>query len=161
MFTLSRGDFKPILQKNINLKGGHSACQTLSRTVVFPNIWHDFLLLPNILSLHTLYAHMFIVWERYEILCAWYCLSLLYTFANCLTICTCHALLKQTTRRVNFAHFRKKRDAAQQVHVSSMQATDNRKYSSIVSELRSLTLLSRYIVRFFNSKRFKASCCCW
>ena len=65
----------------------------------------------------------------------------LYIFPTCLAIGGCHAketvaLLRQTSHRGIFVHFRKKRSAGQKVRVPSMQINSNRTEPSLASKPR-------------------------
>ena len=99
---------------------------------------------------HTRYVNMkpeflyrkytFIVWKWLKIFYSKYCPSLA-IHATCLAIGGCHAkktvaLLRQTTYRAIFVHFRKKWSAGQKVRVPSMQINNNRTEPNLVSKPR-------------------------
>ena len=65
----------------------------------------------------------------------------IYIFPTCLAIGGCHAkktvaLLRQTSHRAIFVHFRKKWSAGQKMRVPSMQINSNRTELSLVSKPR-------------------------
>ena len=85
--------------------------------------------------------YTFIVWKWLKIFYSKYCPSLAIHFPTCLAINGCHAkktvaLLRQTSHRGIFVHFRKKWSAGQKVRVPSMQINSNRTEPSLVSKPR-------------------------